>query len=56
MDFLSSGGLWSIMVIGGPIALGLAVLAVYLQRRRRQRPVGDGETATRKNWNKEEIH
>lgn len=55
MDFLSPGGLWAIMVVGGPIVLGVAVLAVYFQRRRSRQSQGQGETAARKNWNKEEI-
>ena len=56
MEMFSPGGLWAIMIIGGPIALALAMLAVYVQRRRRSRPAApSSDAAVRKNWGKEDV-
>ena len=61
MDFLSPGGLWSLIGIG-IVLLGIAMAVFHLQRRRRRAGTtkegafAQGEAVTRKNWNKEEIH
>ena len=55
MDIFDSATLWAITIIGGPIALAVAILLVYLQRRRRSRAGTATGAAVRKNWGKEDV-
>jgi len=55
MDLFNATTLWAIAVIGGPIALAIAIVWAYLQRRRRNRVGTSSDAAVRKNWGKEDV-
>jgi hypothetical protein len=57
MEYVSPGILWALVIVGGPILLGLAMY-FYGDRlpplTRRQREAGD--RAARESWGKEKVH
>jgi hypothetical protein len=51
------GLIWGLVIIGGPVLLGL-VLFIFGERRRRLTRAEKtiAEQTTRENWGKEEVH
>jgi len=52
---MAGGWLWAIVIIGGPILLGLAIFMVTRRRRLTQREFQLAERGARENWGKERI-
>jgi hypothetical protein len=51
------GYLWALVIVGGPILLGVAIWLFGDQRRRLTRAERErSEQGARENWGKEEIH
>jgi hypothetical protein len=54
---MMDGLLWGLVIIGGPLLLGLAMFLFGERRRRLTRAKKTvSEQAARDNWGKEEIH
>jgi len=55
-DAMVGGWLWAIVIIGGPILLGLAIFTVARRRRLSRQEFQLAERGARENWGKERIH
>jgi hypothetical protein len=49
-------GIWGLVVIGGPLFLGLALFIASRPRRLTPRERAQSDQVARKNWGKERIH